>query len=60
MTRRKFLQVIAGMFPAVLGALAWLAKKACPRKFVRAVRGGSYPGRVKDLNDINKAGKWSG
>ena len=60
MTRRNFLQVVTGTVSAALCGLWWLAKKAVPRKFIKAVRCKNYPGPVKALEDIDKVGKWSG
>jgi hypothetical protein len=60
MTRRGFIQVIGGMVSAALGGLWWLATKAVPRKFVRAVKCKNYPGPVKRPKSIGKVGKWSG
>ena len=43
----------------VVGAY-WLAKKAAPRKFVRAIRLGKYPGPLRSVGDISTQSKWSG
>jgi hypothetical protein len=62
-TRRSFIQKLMKAGSAILVCTSWLAKKAAPRKFVRAVRLGKYPGRVKPLGDPPDVGgqsKWSG
>jgi len=60
MTRRKFIQNILNAGLAVVVGLCWLAKKASPRRFVRAARLKKYPGSVKTLPDTHNQGKWSG
>lgn len=60
MTRRKFIQKIAGAGLAMSTGLWWLVKKATPRKFVRAVGLKKYPGSVKTLPNTYDQGKWSG
>ena len=60
MTRRRFIQKLTKTGSAILVGASWLAKKAAPRKFVRAVRLGKYPGPVRPLRDISEQGKWSG
>ncbi len=60
MTRRKFIeQLIKAVSAGLLGIVA-LAKKAVPRKFIRAVRLKKYPGPMATLKNINKQSKWSG
>ena len=60
MTRRKFLQTMLAAAAAGAAGIGWLAKKAAPRKFVRAVRSRVYPGALKTLENIRRIGKWSG
>ncbi|MHC4461841.1 MAG: hypothetical protein ACYS6W_07655 [Planctomycetota bacterium] len=60
MTRRKFIQKLTKAGSAIIVGTCWLAKKAAPRKFVRALRVKKYPGLLKPLRDISKQGKWSG
>jgi len=59
MTRRKFISRLVKAGMAVIAGTWWLAKKAVPRKFVRA-KTGRFPGSLKPLADISKQGKWSG
>jgi len=60
MTRRKFFQKLIKAGSAIIVGGWWLAKKAAPRKFVRAARLKKYPGSLKPLRDIHKQSKWSG
>jgi hypothetical protein len=60
MTRRKFIQELIKVGSAIIVGVYWLAKKAAPRKFVRAVRLKKYPGFLKPLQDVHKQSKWSG
>lgn len=60
MTRRKFIKKIIGVGSAVVAGTCWLAKKASPRKFVRAARVKKYPGTVTAMGDICETSKWSG
>ena len=60
MTRRKFIQKLIKTGAAVVIGVGWLAKKASPGKFVRAVKLKKYPGALKTLRNISKQGKWSG
>jgi hypothetical protein len=60
MTRRKFIQELIKAGSAIVIGVCWLAEKASPRKFIRAVRLGKYPGSLKPLQDVNKQSKWSG
>jgi hypothetical protein len=59
-TRRKFIQKLIKAGSAIILGVCWLAKKAEPRKFVRAIRLKKYPGSLKSLQDIHKQSKWSG
>jgi len=60
MTRRKFFRTVAKAASATMLGAIWLARKAAPRRFVRAGRLPSYPGPLKPLGDIRKPGKWGG
>ena len=60
MTRRKFIQKLIKGGSAIVLGLWCTAKKASPRKFVRAVRLKKYVGSLRALGDIHKQGKWSG
>jgi hypothetical protein len=60
MTRRKFIQDLIKGGAAIIVGVCWLAEKASPRKFIRAVRLGKYPGSLKPLQDVHKQSKWSG
>ena len=60
MTRRKFMLKLINAGAGIVAGAWWLAKKAAPRKFVRAVRLKKYPGSLKPLQDINEQSKWSG
>ena len=60
MTRRKFFQKLIKAGSAIIFGGWWLAKKAAPRKFVRAIKLNKYPGSLKPLGDIHKQSKWSG
>ncbi len=60
MTRRKFIRKLIKAGLAIVVGAGWLAGKAAPRKFVRAVRLKKYPGSLKPLRNIVKQGKWSG
>jgi len=57
LTRRQFLQgALAVMLPASLGA------SALPLRYVEAVRGRAYPGRVAPLDEVAlaRSAKWLG
>ncbi|MHC4625277.1 MAG: hypothetical protein ACYS4W_15390 [Planctomycetota bacterium] len=60
MTRRKFIQKLAGVASVIIAGGGRLVKKAAPRRFVRAVRHKVYPGSLGPLGDITKQSKWSG
>jgi len=60
MTRRKFVQKLIRAGSVIIVGACWLAKKAAPRKFVRAIGLNKYPGPLKPLGDIHKKSKWSG
>ena len=60
MTRRKFVRRVAGAASALCLGLCWVGRKASPRRIVRAVRLGKYPGRIVPMGEIGKQSKWSG
>ncbi|MHC4062029.1 MAG: hypothetical protein ACYSUC_09880 [Planctomycetota bacterium] len=60
MTRRKFLHRLMKAGSVLIAGTCWAAKKASPRRFVRAIRLKKYPGSVGPLTDISKPAKWSG
>jgi hypothetical protein len=60
MTRRKFIQGLVKAGAGVVLGIAWLCKKALPRKFVRACKVKKYPGHLRALGDISEKSKWSG
>ncbi|HCO93823.1 MAG TPA: hypothetical protein DIU00_07730 [Phycisphaerales bacterium] len=60
MTRRKFVRKLIGAGSMIVAGASLFAKKASPRKFVRAIRFKGYPGPVKPMENILKQGKWSG
>jgi hypothetical protein len=60
MTRRKFIQRLINTGAAIVLGTWWLAKKASPRRFLRALPVKKYPGSLKSLGDVSKGGKWSG
>jgi hypothetical protein len=60
MTRRKFIQELIKAGSAIIVGVCWVAERASPRKFVRAVRLKKYPGLLKPLQDILKQSQWGG
>jgi hypothetical protein len=60
MTRRKFIQKVLKTGSAVIIGISWMAKKAVPRKYIRAARIEKYPGSLKSIQDICERNKWSG
>jgi hypothetical protein len=60
MTRRKFIQELIKGGSAIIVGVYWLAKKAAPRKFVRAFKLKKYPGSLRPLQEVYKQSKWSG
>ncbi len=60
MTRRKFIRRVLAVGSGVLVGLRRAAAKAAPRKFVRALRHGRYPGPFRAPHDILTQGRWSG
>jgi hypothetical protein len=59
-TRRKFVQVLTGAGSAFWAGFYWVGRKASPRRVVRALRLGKYPGEVVPMEDVGKRSKWSG
>ena len=59
-TRRKLMGGLAAVATAVGLGLWQLARAASPRRCLRAVRCGKYPGRIVPMADIREQGKWSG
>jgi hypothetical protein len=59
-TRRKFVQVMIGTASALGAGLFWVGRKASPRRVVRALHLGQYPGQVVPMEDVGKQSKWSG
>jgi len=60
MTRRKFIKKLIKACSPIIAGACWLARKAAPRRFLRAVRLKKYPGSLRPLGDIGKQGRWSG
>jgi hypothetical protein len=60
MTRRKFIEYMIKTAAAIAAGAWFVAEKVVPRRFIRAVRCRKYPGRLKQLADINNQSKWSG
>ena len=60
MTRRKFIHRLLKAGSLILLGAASLAKKAVPRKFVRALKLQKYPGPLRPPHDILEQSKWSG
>lgn len=59
-TRRKFVQVMTGAASLVCAGLFWVGRRASPRRVVRALRLGKYPGEVVPMEDVCQQSKWSG
>jgi len=60
MTRRRFIQKIISTILAAVAGFVFIAKKASPRKFIRAIKLKKYPGSLKPLQKIESQGKWGG
>ena len=60
MTRRTFVRGIAGVLSALGAGWGWIARIVSPRRVVRAVPFGKYPGRIVPMGDIRRQAKWSG
>jgi len=59
MTRRTFVIRLTTFASCVAAGLFRLGR-AAPRRFVRAVRWGKYPGRIVPMGDLREQAKWSG
>ncbi|MHC4270976.1 MAG: hypothetical protein ACYST2_01530 [Planctomycetota bacterium] len=59
MKRRDFLMNFLKVSSAFFVGVWYFAKKADPRRFIRAVRA-EYPGKTKKLPKIFCKSKWSG
>jgi hypothetical protein len=59
MTRRRFTRAITGAAVALGASLYWVCQRASPRRIVRALRLGKYPGEIVTMEDILKQPKWS-
>lgn len=62
MTRRQFGRLLGGAAGTIAaGAGGWLASLT-PTRFVRALRGRCFPGRVRALDEerMRRPGRWSG
>jgi len=60
MTRRGFIQKIISITLAAVAGVVFIAQKASPRKFIRAIKLKKYPGSLKPLQKIESQGKWGG
>ncbi len=60
MTRRTFIKKVLKTSSVILGYMVWLGGKVLPRKFVKAVPGKKYPGRVEHLRSFTEQSEWSG
>jgi hypothetical protein len=60
MTRRTFIKKVLKTCSVISGYMVWIGGKALPRKFVKAIPGKKYPGRVKHLRNFIEQSKWSG
>jgi hypothetical protein len=54
------MRVLAGAVSALGAGLCWVGGRASPRRILRAVRSGKYPGTVVAMGDIGNQSKWSG
>lgn len=54
------MRAVAGAASAACVGLCWVGQRVSPRRIVRAVRLGKYPGVVVPMDDISKQSKWSG
>jgi hypothetical protein len=60
MKRREFIGRVLGIGSVVLLGVGRMAKRVVPRRFVRAVNFGRYPGGFRPPHDIFSQSKWSG
>ena len=54
------MQVVVSAGIAAFVGLSWLAKKAVPSKFVRALKSHKFPGSLRPLQSVSEKGKWAG
>jgi hypothetical protein len=54
------MRIVLNAGAAIVTGTLWVAKKAVPRKFVRAVPLKKWRGPVRSLQNISKQSKWSG
>ncbi len=60
MTRRKFIRKMTGAAAVFILGVRRVGEKVSPRRFIRAVSSGKYPGTVRPLHKVTGPGKWSG
>jgi hypothetical protein len=60
MTRRTFFAKVIETTAAIIAGSWLVVKKASPRRFITAYKSSRYPGRLKNLSNIEKMSKWSG
>lgn len=60
MTRREFFTKVVETTAAIITGTWLVVKKASPRKYITALKSGRYPGKLKNLSNIEKVSKWSG
>ncbi len=60
MTRRMFFAKLIKTTAAIIAGSWLVVKKASPRRFTTAYKSSKYPGKIKNLSNIEKNSKWSG
>lgn len=62
MTRRNFGKIVMGASAAVLVGAWNVMKKSGPVRFIRAIKGGTFPGKLQALDDatVRKQAEWRG
>ena len=62
MTRRGFVAALGAAVAGTLAGATWLAVRLSPRRMVTAVRGRTFPGKLRPLRDedIRTPGRWAG
>ncbi len=60
MTRRQFIRTLFMAGAAASIGLFRMAQQAVPRRMIRAVATGRYPGRLRPLRQVDQPGKWRG
>ena len=60
--RRQWLNFVGRLLAVAAGPAIWLFRRASPRRYVQAIRCGTYPGPRKRLaeDDINGPASWGG